>query len=234
MAPTTRSALALLLALAPAACGGGSTVAHERATGSTLPAEDPDDYPTGTAEPAGEPPTGLAVATFAGGCFWCLEAAFERVRGVRDAVSGYTGGGEPQPSYDDVSNHRTSHAEAVRVLYDPTQVTYAQLVDVFFRHIDATAVDRAFSDTGHQYRSAIFVATPEERAAAEQGKTALEASHRFDAPIATTIETAGVFWVAESYHQNFYRTHPHRFAQYHEASGRREFLRAHWGPAADY
>lgn len=228
---------ALLLAVLSAiygACGGGSTATHEPSAGPVVPAEDPDDYPTGLTQQAGPPPAGLAVATFAGGCFWCIEAAFERVHGVRDAISGYTGGPEQSPSYDDVSNHRTQQAESVRVIYDPTQVTYAQLVDVFFRHIDATAVDGAFSDEGHQYRSVIFVASPEERATAEHAKAQLDASHRFDAPVATTIENAGVFWVAETYHQNFYRTHPHRFTQYHEASGRREYLRAHWGPTADY
>lgn len=185
-------------------------------------------------QPAGPPPAGLSVATFAGGCFWCLEAAFEHLDGVRDAISGYTGGTELHPSYEAVSNHRTSHAEAIRVLYDPHRVTYDQLLDLYWRRIDPTAHDRAFSDIGHQYRSVIFVHSPEQRLAAERSRAALAASHRFDAQITTTIENAPVFWVAESYHQNFWRTSPDAYTAYHEHSGRREFLRAHWGPDAPY
>lgn len=198
------------------------------------PANPPDDDNAGGTQPAPPPPAGLAVATFAGGCFWCMEAAFEHLDGVRDAVSGYTGGSERHPSYEEVSNHRTSHAEAIRVLYDPNRVTYDQLLDLFWRRIDPTAHDRAFADVGHQYRSVIFVHTPEQRAAAERSRAAIASSHRFEGPITTTIEDAPVFWVAEDYHQNFWRTSPERYNEYHENSGRREFLRAHWGPNAPY
>lgn len=231
-------AIALLLGVFVLGCGGRTAdvqapaEAHPTSPGGR--SEDPDDYPTGITEPVGPPPAGLAAATFAGGCFWCMEAAFERVPGVRDAVSGYTGGPEQHPRYDDVSNHRTGHAEAVRVLYDPAAVTYAHLLEVFFRHADPTAVDRAFVDEGPQYRSVIYVASAAERAAAEQAKAAMQASGRFDGPIVTTIEDAGVFWVAEAYHQDFYRTHPNRYEGYHEHSGRREALRARWGPDAEY
>ncbi len=197
------------------------------------PANAPDDGEGGT-QPAGPPPAGLAVATFAGGCFWCMEAAFEHLDGVRDAVSGYTGGSERHPTYDAVSNHRTSHAEAVRVLYDPNRVTYEQLLDLFWRRIDPTARDRAFADIGHQYRSVVFVHSPEQRAAAERSRAAIASSGRFEGPITTTIEDAPVFWVAEDYHQNFWHTSPERYNSYHENSGRREFLRAHWGPNAPY
>jgi len=192
------------------------------------------DEPTGETQPARPAPAGLAEATFAGGCFWCLEAAFERVPGVRAVISGYTGGSEQHPSYDAVSNHRTSHAEAIRVHYDPATVTYERLLDFFWRHIEPTAVDRAFVDEGRQYRSVIFVHGAAQRAAAERSKRELAASGRVREPIVTAIEDAPVFWVAEDYHQDFYRTHPDRYHSYHEHSGRREFLRAHWGPDADY
>lgn len=226
--------LSLALALAAlAACrrppSPPARVAPE--SGAAQPAA---DEPTGETQPARPAPAGLAEATFAGGCFWCLEAAFERVAGVRAVLSGYTGGRELHPSYDAVSNHRTSHAEAIRVHYDPAAVTYARLLDVFWRHIEPTARDRAFVDVGRQYRSVIFVHDAAQREAAERSRRALEASGRFREPIVTTIEDVAVFWVAEDYHQDFYRTHPERYHSYHEHSGRREFLRAHWGPDADY
>lgn len=204
--------------------------AHAPAAQMTVPAHlDPD----GT-QPAPPPPAGLAVATFAGGCFWCMEYAFEHLNGVRDAISGYAGGSEVQPSYEDVSNHRTTHAESVRVLYDPAVVTYEQLLDLYWHRVDATDRDAAFADQGHQYRAVIFVHSPEQRAAAERSKRQIEASGRFGEPILVTIEDAPVFWVAEAYHQNFWRTTPDRFNAYHEHSGRREYLRAHWGPDAPY
>jgi methionine-S-sulfoxide reductase len=195
--------------------------------------EAPRDLQGGTVEAAAVP-TGLAVATFAGGCFWCMEAAFEHLTGVRDAISGYTGGTELHPGYEQVSNHATSHAEAIRVLYDPTVVTYEQLLDLYWRRVDPVHQDRAFSDTGHQYRSAIFVHDAQQRTAAERSRAALVASGRFQQPILTTVENAVVFWVAEEYHQNFWRTTPGRYNEYHENSGRREFLREHWGPEAAY
>lgn len=191
------------------------------------------DLHGGTVE-AGPPPAGLAVATFAGGCFWCMEAAFEHQAGVRDAISGYTGGPELHPGYEQVSNHGTGHAEAIRVLYDPRAVTYEQLLDLYWHRVDPVHPDRAFVDSGHQYRSAIFVHSPEQRAAAERSRAAIVASGRFHAPVVTTVEDAPVFWVAEDYHQNFWRTSPDRYEAYHEHSGRREFLRETWGPDAPY
>ena len=226
--------LASLLLLAacnrPTAPAASASPTH--ATADRAPAA-PVDLQGGT-EPAPPPPAGLAAATFAGGCFWCMEAAFEQVPGVRDAVSGYTGGPELHPGYEQVSNHGTGHAEAIRVLYEPSRVTYEQLLQVFWRRIDPTATDRAFSDVGHQYRSAIYVHTPEQRAAAERSKREVAASGVFREPIVTPVEEAAVFWVAEDYHQNFYRTHTERYNEYHEHSGRREFLRAHWGENAPY
>lgn len=210
-----------------------ATADHTPTTNTPSAPAAPVDLHGGT-EPAPPPPAGLAVATFAGGCFWCMEAAFEQIPGVRDAVSGYTGGPELHPGYEQVSNHGTGHAEAIRVLYEPGRVTYEQLLHTFWRRIEPTATDRAFSDVGHQYRSAIFVHSPEQRAAAERSKREVEASGVFREPIVTVIEDAAVFWVAEDYHQNFYRTHPDRYNAYHEHSGRREFLRAHWGENAPY
>ncbi|MFO0630207.1 MAG: peptide-methionine (S)-S-oxide reductase MsrA [Polyangiales bacterium] len=191
------------------------------------------DLHGGTVE-APPPPPGLSVATFAGGCFWCMEAAFEHQAGVRDAISGYTGGPELHPSYEEVSNHRTGQAEAVRVLYDPRQVTYAQLLDLFWRRVDPVHRDRAFADVGHQYRSVIFVHDAQQRAEAERSLREVSASGRYHAPVLTTVEDAPVFWVAEDYHQNFWRTSPEHYNEYHENSGRREFLRETWGPDAPY
>jgi methionine-S-sulfoxide reductase len=229
--------LASLLLLAacsrPTAPAASASPTHATADRAPVAPAAPVDLHGGT-EPAPPPPAGLAVATFAGGCFWCMEAAFEQVPGVRDAVSGYTGGPELHPGYEQVSNHGTGHAEAIRVLYEPARVTYEQLLHVFWRRIDPTATDRAFSDVGHQYRSAIYVHTPEQRAAAERSKREVAASGVFREPIVTPVEEAAVFWVAEDYHQNFYRTNPERYNAYHEHSGRREFLRAHWGEDAPY
>jgi methionine-S-sulfoxide reductase len=230
---------AIALALSLAACTRAQSAPRAappaRETGSVAaPVAPVADEPTGVTQPAAPAPAGLAEATFAGGCFWCLEASFERVNGVRAVLSGYTGGREEHPSYDAVSNHGTSHAEAIRVHFDPAVVTYEQLLDHFWRHIEPTARDRAFVDVGRQYRSVIFAHNPAQRAAAERSKQALAASGRFREPIVTPIEDAPVFWVAEDYHQDFYRTHPDRYHSYHEHSGRREFLRAHWGPDADY
>jgi methionine-S-sulfoxide reductase len=238
MLPPRVVSLTLLLASAchrpapPPAATPAAPAVSAPASAPALPAAAVDLQ--GGTEPAPPPPAGLAVATFAGGCFWCLEAAFEGVPGVRDAVSGYTGGPELHPGYEQVSNHGTGHAEAVRVLYDPARVSYEQLLHTFWRRIDPTAVDRSFADVGHQYRSAIFVHSPAQRAAAEASRREVAGSGVFREPIVTTVEDAPVFWVAEDYHQNFYRTHPERYHAYHEHSGRREFLRARWGEGAPY
>jgi methionine-S-sulfoxide reductase len=163
-----------------------------------------------------------------------MEAAFEHLEGVRDALSGYTGGPEVQPSYEEVSNHGTGHAEAVRVLYDPARVTYEQLLELYWHRINPTTPDQAFADRGHQYRSVIYVHSPAQRAAAERSLQAIRALPQFRAGVVTTIEDAVVFWVAEGYHQNFWRTNPEHYESYHEHSGRREYLRSVWGPNAPY
>src|SRR5689334_7942706 len=153
-------------------CDGGSAEGTPVSSSATPvvapehPAANPpagNDLEGGTVE-AGPPPAGMAVATFAGGCFWCMEAAFEHVRGVQDAISGYTGGPELHPSYEQVSEHGTGHAEAIRVIYDPSVVTYEQLLDVYWRHVDPIHPDQGFVDRGHQYRSVIYVHDAQQRA----------------------------------------------------------------------
>jgi methionine-S-sulfoxide reductase len=170
-------------------------------------------------------------AIFAGGCFWCVEEAFEKVPGVISAVSGYTGGRIKNPTYEQVSSGGTGHVEAVRVTFDPAKVTYAQLLDAFWRNIDPTDRAGQFCDRGEQYRAAIFVRDDAQRAAAEQSKRAIEASGKLRQPIATTIETAGVFYVAEEYHQDYYKKNPIQYRFYKFSCGRERRLAAIWGAA---
>jgi methionine-S-sulfoxide reductase len=182
--------------------------------------------------PAGKAPgAGTAVATFAGGCFWCVEETFEKVPGVISAVSGYTGGHVPNPTYLQVSHEDTGHAEAVRVTYDPARVSYAQLVDWFWRNIDPTQADGQFCDLGSSYRSAIFVHDDGQRKIAEAAKRALQASGRFKQPIVTEIAAAGPFYAAEDYHQGYYKKNPYRYRFYKFNCGRVQRLEQIWGSA---
>lgn len=183
--------------------------------------------------PSGKPPAvGTAIATFAGGCFWCVEEAFEKVPGVVAAVSGYTGGHVPNPNYQQVSHEDTGHAEAVRVTYDPTTVSYQQLVDWFWRNIDPTQADGQFCDLGSSYRSAIFVHDDAQRKVAEAAKQALQASGRFKRPIVTEIAAAGPFYAAEDYHQGYYKKNPYRYRFYKFNCGRAQRLEQIWGKAS--
>ena len=172
----------------------------------------------------------VAVATFAGGCFWCVEEAFEKVPGVIRAVSGYTGGTVERPTYEEVSSKSTGHYEAVQVTFDPTKVSYAQLVDWFWRNIDPLDADGQFCDKGSPYHTAIFTHDAEQLRTAEASKQALEASGRFKARIATKILPAEPFWVAEDYHQDYYKKNPHRYHYYKTACGRARRLEEIWGP----
>ena len=172
-----------------------------------------------------------AVATFAGGCFWCVEEAFEKVPGVLSAVSGYTGGTVPNPTYEQVSYEETGHAEAVRVTYDPGKVSYEQLVDWFWRNIDPTQAGGQFCDFGSSYRSAIFVHDAAQREVAEATKLALQASGRFQQPIVTEIAAAGPFYDAEDYHQDYYKKNPNRYRFYKFSCGRVQRLEQIWGKA---
>jgi peptide methionine sulfoxide reductase msrA/msrB len=177
-----------------------------------------------------EAPPAPAVAIFAGGCFWCVESAFDDLPGVIEAVSGYTGGGATAPTYEDVSAGRTGHVEAVRVRYDPTRVGYDRLLDVFWRQIDPTDDGGQFADRGAQYRTVIFYQDEEQRARAESSKAALAASGRFAAPLVTRILPAGPFHEAEAYHQDYHRKNPTAYERYRRGSGRAPFLERVWGP----
>jgi methionine-S-sulfoxide reductase len=171
----------------------------------------------------------LQKATFAGGCFWCMEPPFEKLDGVISVISGYTGGGEVNPTYEEVSAGRTGHAEVVEILFDAQKISYAELLAVFWRNIDPTTPDRQFVDVGRQYRSAIFTHDDRQRHQAEQSKEALAASGRFDRPLVTEIVPAGPFYPAEEYHQDYYRKNPVRYHFYRWNSGRDQFLDRIWG-----
>lgn len=173
-----------------------------------------------------------ATATFAGGCFWCMEPPYDKLPGVVSTTSGYIGGHTRNPTYEAVSAGGTGHAEAVRIVYDPAKVSYARLLDVFWRNIDPTARDRQFCDVGDQYRSAIFYHDAEQKRLAEQSKAALERAKPFPQPIVTTIEPAGVFTPAEAYHQDYYRKNPLRYKFYRFQCGRDQRLEELWGKQA--
>jgi peptide-methionine (S)-S-oxide reductase len=177
-------------------------------------------------------PPGQAVATFAGGCFWCVESDFDKVPGVTATISGYTGGKTVNPGYHDVSSGRTGHAESVQVYYDPKKVTYEKLLDVFWHSIDPTTKDRQFCDAGTQYRTAIFYANDEERKAAEASKARIEKEKPFKEPIVTEITMAGPFYPAEDYHQDFYQKNPVKYQIYRTGCGRDARLRELWGAKA--
>ncbi|HEY7530731.1 MAG TPA: peptide-methionine (S)-S-oxide reductase MsrA [Gemmatimonadota bacterium] len=181
-----------------------------------------DDVPTAV-------PSTVALATFAGGCFWCMEPPFDEVEGVLSTTSGYTGGKVRNPTYEEVSAGGTGHAEALRVEYDPAKVSYRELLDVFWRNIDPLVENRQFCDVGEQYRSAIFYHDEEQRRLAEETKRGIEASGRFDRPVATEIVPAGEFWPAEEYHQDYYRKNPIRYKFYSFNCGRERRLRELWG-----
>ena len=170
----------------------------------------------------------MKTATFAGGCFWCVEADFEKFDGVIEAISGYTGGQRENPTYQEVSAGGTGHAEAVQVLYDPQKVSYRQLLDIFWRHVDPTDADGQFVDRGSQYRPAIFYHDEEQKRLAQESKTALEKSGRFNRPIATEITMFTRFYRAEEYHQDYYKKNPLRYKFYRSGSGRDKFLKQAW------
>jgi peptide methionine sulfoxide reductase msrA/msrB len=169
------------------------------------------------------------VATFAGGCFWCIEAAFETTNGVVEAVSGYTGGHTVNPTYDQVLTKTTGHLEAVQVYYDPRKVSYSELLNVYWRNIDPTDDKGQFFDKGTQYLTAIFYGNEEQRILAEKSKQELELSDRFSDPIVTKIIEFDVFYKAEEYHQDYYKKQVFNYKLYTSASGREEFQKEYWG-----
>ncbi len=171
---------------------------------------------------------GLEVATFAGGCFWCTESDFEKVNGVKEVISGYSGGHVDNPTYKQVSNGGTGHIESVQFYYDPKVVTYEQLLDYFWRHVNPTDSGGQFVDRGDSYVSAIFYHNEQQRIAAEKSKAALEKSGHFDKPIVTPIRKFTKFWKAEDYHQDYYKKNPIRYNYYRYRSGRDQFLEKAW------
>jgi peptide-methionine (S)-S-oxide reductase len=196
--------LALLLLTA---CGGEATA----------------DAPT---QEATAPKVGQAEAIFAGGCFWCMEPAFDEVPGVLETWSGYTGGPEVGPTYRAVAGHSTGHVEALRVVYDPQQVDYGSLLNVFWRNIDPTQDDGQFCDRGAQYRSAIFVSDPTLIKLAEASKKRTQT--HLGVPVVTEIRPSAPFWVAEAYHQDFYKKNPSHYYRYRKGCGRDVRLQQLW------
>ncbi len=171
----------------------------------------------------------LAKATFAGGCFWCMEPPFAQLPGVVSVTSGYTGGQKANPTYQEVSAGGTGHAEAVEIVYDPTKISYARLLDIFWRNIDPLDATGQFCDKGQQYRSAIFYQNDEQKRLAETSKQALEQSGRFDQPLVTAIVPAAIFYPAEDYHQHYAQKNPIRYKFYRHGCGRDQRLEALWG-----
>ena len=177
-------------------------------------------------------PPGQAVATFAGGCFWCMEPPYDKLPGVTATISGYTGGRKVNPTYEEVSSGATGHAEAVQVVYDPAKVSYEKLLEVYWVNVDPTVKDRQFCDSGAQYRTTIFYHDEAQRKAAEASRSALEKSKPFKEPIVTPIEMAGTFYPAEEYHQDYYRKNPVRYKFYRNGCGRDARLKQLWGDKA--
>lgn len=171
-------------------------------------------------------------ALFAGGCFWCVETAFEGQPGVSAVISGYTGGHKKDPAYEEVSSGITGHAEAVRVVFDPKQISYAKLLEIFWHNIDPLDARGQFCDKGTQYRSGIFYLDDAQKKAAEASKAAIESSKRLPGPIVTEITAAGPFYPAEEYHQDFYKKKPERYYSYRTGCGRDRRLRELWGQDA--
>lgn len=175
---------------------------------------------------------GLAAATFAGGCFWCMEPPYDKLNGVVSTTSGYIGGDVADPSYEQVVAGGTGHAEAVRVVYDPAEVDYETLLDVFWHNVDPTQADGQFCDHGDQYRTGIFYHDDQQKRLAEQSRAELEKNKPFEGEIVTEIEPAGEFYEAETYHQNYYEKNPIRYKFYRWGCGRDERLTELWGDEA--
>ena len=173
----------------------------------------------------------LATATFAGGCFWCMQPPFDRLDGVISTTVGYTGGHTKNPTYEEVESGGTGHAEAIQITYDPKKISYAKLLDVFWHNIDPLTPNGQFCDLGTQYRSAIFYHNDEQKRLAEESKKALETSGRFQKPIVTEIVPASEFYPAEDYHQEYYRKNPVRYHYYRYRCGRDQRLEELWGKA---
>ena len=173
----------------------------------------------------------LRKASFAGGCFWCIESAFQDEKGVKKAISGFAGGTQPDPTYSEVSSGETNYTETVQVTYDPDQIGYEQLLDIYWHYIDPTDAGGQFADRGSQYRPVIFYHNQRQQRLARQSKQQLAKTGPFEEPIVVKIQPLERFYAAEEYHQDYYKKHPERYAQYYEASGRGPFLKRIWGSA---
>jgi methionine-S-sulfoxide reductase len=170
----------------------------------------------------------LEKATFAGGCFWCMEPPFDKLEGVVSTTSGYTGGNEKMPTYEEVSSGRTGHVEAIEIIYDPEKVSYEKLLEVFWKNINPTQANGQFADTGTQYRTAIFYHDDNQRKLAEASREKLGKSGKFEKSIVTEILPAAEFYPAEDYHQDYYLKNPFHYKYYRYGSGREQFLDKLW------
>jgi peptide-methionine (S)-S-oxide reductase len=177
-------------------------------------------------------PAVTATATFAGGCFWCVESDFDKVPGVLSTTSGYTGGNVANPSYEQVSAKKTGHAEVVQIVFDPARVSYEKLLEVYWRSIDPTTKDRQFCDVGSPYRTAIYANDDAQLKAAQASREALDKTKPFPEPIVTEIVRAGAFYAAEDYHQDYYKKNPLRYQYYRSACGRDARVKQLWGSSA--
>jgi peptide-methionine (S)-S-oxide reductase len=203
--------------------------AQQGDTRPVTPAVDKEITTDGETDLDGRSAGSNSVAIFAGGCFWCMEPPYDELPGVASTISGYIGGHVANPTYEQVSAGGTGHAEAVEVTYDSLQVSYATLLEVFWRNIDPVAVDRQFCDVGDQYRSAIFTIGDEQHRLAQESKKMWQDSGEFDRPIATEIVPASEFYPAEEYHQDYYKKNPIRYKFYRSRCGRDQRLEAVWG-----
>jgi peptide-methionine (S)-S-oxide reductase len=204
--------LSTLLAVAAVIAGGIAVVSATEQTSETPPISQ-----------------GLARATFAGGCFWCMEPPFDKLDGVISTTSGYTGGEQRNPTYQQVAGGATTHAEAVEIVYDPSKISYSELLDVFWMNVDPLTRDRQFCDGGKQYRTAIFFHGEAQARLARDTKQQLDDSGRFDQPVVTEIVEATEFWAAEEYHQDYYMKNPIRYKFYRYGCGRDTRLDELWG-----
>lgn len=180
----------------------------------------------------GSTPARAELATLAGGCFWCMEPPFEKLSGVKSVISGYMGGAQANPTYEQVSAGGTGHAEVVQIDFDPKVVSYEKILEIFWMQIDPTTPNRQFVDVGSQYRTAIFYHSDQQKAAATQSKEKMEKSGRFKERIVTEITAAGAFFPAEEYHQDYYKKNPLRYKYYRYRSGRDRYLEQIWGKGA--
>jgi methionine-S-sulfoxide reductase len=176
-------------------------------------------------------PENLKTAVFAGGCFWCIQPAFDKANGVVKTTVGYCGGTEANPTYELVTSEKTKYRESLQVLYEPTKISFAQLLDIYWKQIDPTQSDGQFTDIGPSYRAAIFYSNDEEKKTAEQSKEQLASSGKFNKPIVTEILPLMKFWPAEDYHQQYYRKNPEHFEAFERGSGRVSFEKKTWGDA---